>query len=310
MNIVFMGTPEFAALSLKSLLNSRHRVKAVVTVPDKAQGRGKKIKPSKVKELALEKNLQLLQPESLKDPEFINDLKTIKADVFVVVAFRILPRQVFTIPPKGTINAHASLLPKYRGAAPINWALINGEKTSGVTTMIIDEKVDTGALLMQEKVQIDLQMNAGILHDKLALLAARLLVESLDGIEKNQIKPYSQDNRFATKAPKIFKETCRINFNQEASKVHDFIRGLSPYPGAYTFYRGKMLKILVSKEVLKTENENIAPGTIVNFDKQKITVSCKNSLIEISEVQLQGKKRMTVRDFLNGNNIEIMEKFS
>jgi methionyl-tRNA formyltransferase len=206
MKVVFMGTPEFAARSLKRILHSKHEVVTVVTVPDKPQGRGKIIQPSAVKKNAVENGAPVLQPENLKDPHFIQSLKKVYADVFVVVAFQILPPEVFTIPPKGTINAHASLLPLYRGAAPINRAIMNGDKKSGVTTMLIDEKIDTGAMLLQKEVDISSEMNAGELHDLLADVSADLLLESLSEIESGKAKPIAQDSSKATKAPKIFKK--------------------------------------------------------------------------------------------------------
>ncbi len=302
MQLVFMGTPEFAVVSLKKILESRHEVLAVVTVPDKQQGRGRQTRPSAVKSFAESENLKVLQPEKLSDPDFTDRLKEHKADIFVVVAFRILPESVFTIPEKGTVNLHASLLPKYRGAAPINWAIINGEEETGVTTMLIDRKVDTGAVLMQEKTDITPEMNAGDLHDKLAETGGSLLVKTLDQMEQGAIEPIIQDHTLATKAPKISKEFCHIDFNQPAFAVNNFIRGLSPYPGAYCKHDGNIIKIYQSR-VKHDCPDQAKPATVVDKNKYHFTVRCKNGCVAVSEVQLEGKKRMSVSDFFNGYTI-------
>lgn len=302
MKIVFMGTPDFARVSLQKLLNSKHQVLAVVTVPDKPKGRGLKMQPSPVKVFAQEAGIPVLQPDKLKDPAFIEQLKQFNADAFVVVAFKILPAEVFNIPPKGTINLHASLLPRYRGAAPINWAIINGEKETGVTTIVINERVDQGNLLLQKRVPIGPDMTAGELHDILADIGAELLVETLDGIERNELTPREQDDHLATKAPKITKEMCHLDFNQPASKVHNWIRGLSPYPGAFCYWQGKLLKIFRSGIVPKF-NDQVQPGTVVKIFKNGFTVKCAEDAIDVFEVQIQGKKRMSVEDFLNGYHL-------
>lgn len=308
MRLVFMGTPEFARVSLKKLLDSKHQVVAVVTVPDKPQGRGLKLKPSPVKQLAQEKNIPVLRPQSLKDESFLATLKNFNADVFVVVAFRILPKAVFTMPPKGTINLHASLLPKYRGAAPINWAIINGEKETGVTTIFINERVDEGNILLQKKVTIPPDMTAGELHDVLSALGADLLLETLNRVEKNDIIPSKQDESLVTKAPKINKEICHVSFNQPAEHVHNWIRGLSPYPGAYVYWQGRVLKLYRSQPV--QADYHTKSGTVVKVMKNCFTVQCARGAIDVYEVQLQGKKRMTVEAFLNGYHLsegEILE---
>ena len=303
MRLIFMGTPDFARVSLKKLLESNHEVLAVVTVPDKPKGRGLKLQPSPVKEFAVANQLPVFQPESLNDPEFIQTLKNFNADAFVVVAFRILPREVFTIPPKGTINLHASLLPKYRGAAPINWAIINGETETGVTTIFINERVDQGNILLQERVPIGPDMTAGELHDVLADVGADLLVKTLDQLESEGIKPKKQDPSLVSKAPKITKEICHLNFNQSAQQVHNWIRGLSPYPAAFAYWNGKLLKLFRSRPVAAGDS-NAEPGTIVMVMKNAFSVQCASGIIDIFEVQLQGKKKMSVEAFLNGQSLK------
>ncbi len=304
MNLVFMGTPEFARVSLQKIIESgRHQVVAVVTVPDKPQGRGLKLKPSPVKELAVQHDLPLLQPESLKDENFVQALKAFSADVFIVVAFKILPPQVFNIPPKGTVNLHASLLPAYRGAAPINWAIIKGEKETGVTTIFINERVDEGNILLQRKVAIEENMTAGELHDLLAEVGAEVLLETLDALEEDAVVPQKQDDRLASKAPKITKEICHLNFNQPAEKVHNWIRGLSPYPAAFVYWQGKQLKLFRSRPVT-LQSRTDEPGTIVKVGKNFFTVACASGAVDVLEVQLQGKKRMNVAAFLNGNDLK------
>ncbi len=299
MKIVFMGTPEFAAASLRKLLNSKHQVLAVVTVPDRAQGRGQKINASAVKKYAVSNGLEVLQPENLKDDVFLSRVKKFKADAFVVVAYRILPREVFTIPPAGTINVHASLLPKYRGAAPINRAIMNGETITGVTTMRIDARVDTGQILLQEEQPITPDMNAGELHDLLADKGADLLIKTLDLLELNEIESAVQDDSLATNAPKINRETVCINFALPVEKVHDHIRGLSPYPAALCFLENKQLKIFKSK-IIEREKEMPQPGKIINVSSEYFDICCLPGVLRVYEVQIQGKKRLPVKDFLNG----------
>jgi len=274
-----------------------------LTVPDKPKGRGLKLQPSAVKEFAVARQLPVLQPASLKDPEFIQTLKNFNADAFVVVAFRILPREVFTIPPKGTINLHASLLPKYRGAAPINWAIINGETETGVTTIFINERVDQGNILLQERVPIGPDMTAGELHDILADVGADLLVKTLNQLETEGITPREQDPSLVSKAPKITKEICHLNFNQSAQQVHNWIRGLSPYPAAFAYWNGKLLKLFRSRPVAAGDS-NAEPGTIVMVMKNAFSVQCASGIIDIFEVQLQGKKKMSVEAFLNGQPLK------
>ena len=240
MKIVFMGTPDFAVPSLK-ILAQHHQVCAVVTVPDKPAGRGQKMRQSDIKKTAIALNIPVLQPESLKDPDFIEQLKSFNAELFFVVAFRILPAVVFTLPSKGTINLHASLLPSFRGAAPINWALINGEKQTGVTTFFIEEKVDTGKILLQQSLDITPNMTAGELHDALAELGAEVVLNTVNGIDNETLSAVIQEGT-VTQAPKITKEICEIDWSKSALDIHNFIRGLSPYPAAFTWYKNKNLK--------------------------------------------------------------------
>lgn len=296
MRIVFMGSPEFAVHSLHALLESGHDICAVVTVPDKPAGRGRKLRPSAVKVAAVANQIPVFQPEKLKDPQFINSLEELKADLFVVVAYRILPQVVFSIPSRGTINVHASLLPKYRGAAPINWALINGDSESGVTIIRIDKQVDTGNMLAQVRVPLDEQMDAGTLHDILAREGAQLLVQTIARLDS--IKAEVQDNSRATRAPKIDRSLCHLQFDQPAGKVHNLVRGLAPYPAAFCYLDGMVLKIFKTRPVPDQSGEK--PGTVAAVTKDSFFIACSEGQLEVREVQLQGKKRMSVRDFFNG----------
>ncbi|MCB0280998.1 MAG: methionyl-tRNA formyltransferase [Calditrichaeota bacterium] len=308
MRIVFMGTPDFAVESLKAITKSDHEICAVVTIPDKQQGRGLKSKPSPVKEFALIHGYEILQPEKLKDDIFISKLKNYQADCFVVVAFKILPKEIFSIPALGTINVHGSLLPAYRGAAPINWVLINGEQNSGVTTMIINANVDTGDILLQDTVNIDPEMDAGTLHNILAEKGADLLIETLKKVQSGKIQPITQDNSLASKAPKITPELSVIDFNRKALDVHNLIRGLSPYPAAYTFWNSKKLKFYKTKVSLDNA-KSFGPGEITDVGKDFLKIKCAQGSIEVYEIQLEGKKRMRVQDFLNGYKFNISERF-
>lgn len=303
MKVVFMGTPEFAAICLKEILESSHQVTAVVSVADKPAGRGQKISRSAVAKLAVEKNLKLLQPEKLKDPEFISELESLNADAFVVVAFRMLPAEVWKIPKKGTFNLHASLLPQYRGAAPINWAIINGEKESGVTTFLIDDKIDTGNILLTDTVEIGPDENAGELHDKLAEIGKKLIIKTLDGLENDSISPKPQQTFDSLKpAPKIFREDCRIDWNQPIEKIHNMIRGLSPYPAAWTMIEkdgeSKMIK-LFKGNFEKVSNPDELHKTI-DFEGNSMIIRLKNGIYKVEELQPEGKKRMNSTDFING----------
>lgn len=299
MRLVFMGTPQFAVVSLKQLVNNGFDIAVVVTAPDKPKGRGLNVQFSPVKQYAISQNLPILQPESLDDHTFLEELRASNADLFVVVAFRILPKAVFSIPPLGTINLHASLLPKFRGAAPINWAIINGESRTGVTTILINEKVDSGDILLQREVPIMPQMNAGDLHDLLAEIGADLLVETLQLIDSQSLQPRPQKMSEATKAPKLTPSMCKIDFNQPAYQVHNFIRGLSPSPGAYCYHGTRQLKIYKANESRQVD-PSAKPGQVIAKNKNSFTVQCATGSLDIFEVQIQNKKRLPVKDFLNG----------
>ena len=303
MRIVFMGTPRFAVISLQLLVKRGFDIIAVVTAPDKGQGRGLKIQPSPVKEVATALHLPVIQPFNLKDPEFIQQMRTLVPDVILVVAFRILPEEVFTIPRMGTINLHGSLLPRYRGAAPINWAIINGEKKTGATTFFIKKEVDTGNIIDTVEIEIGSMMTAGELHDIMAVKGAELLVNSCTRLRDGTITPKKQDDSLATKAPKIYKEDCLIDFNQPVAQVHNFIRGLSPFPSAHSFYRGQMIRLFHSGIYISKHLENKV-GEIVEIINGQLIIQCNPGLLSIGEVQLAGKKRMPVADFIRGHDVE------
>ncbi len=302
-----MGTPEFAVTTLKRLLDNGYNVKAVVTTPDKPAGRGKNIQFSDVKKFALENNLPLLQPEKLKSPEFISQLKEYNADLFVVVAFRMLPKDVWTLPRCGTINLHAALLPEYRGAAPINHAIINGETETGITTFFIDEDIDTGKIIMQEKCQILPEDNIGTLYDKLMEIGAEAVCKTVDIIAEGKVNAIEQ-NSIQTEglhsAPKITKEFCLIDWNKKAVDIHNFIRGLSPYPAAWCYIKDEITaKIFTSS--YSDEEHNLTPGTFVSDNKTFVKVATGKGFLSILELQMQGKKRMAIKDFLNGFKFEL-----
>lgn len=297
MNIIFMGTPDFAVPSLKILLENNYNVVSVVTIPDQKKGRGQILSDSAVKKFAISNNLSILQPEELKNEGFLTTLKSYDPDLIIVVAFKILPKEVFTMPKLGSVNLHASLLPKYRGAAPINRALINGDSETGVTTFYIKEKVDTGNIILQKKIFISEDDNAGILHDKLSLLGAEAILETVSLIESGKAITMEQNNSLASTAPKIFKEDCLINWNEGASIIHNLIRGLSPYPAAYTHLENKHVKIYKSK-VTEFIKEGIN-GNIIVRDK-RLFVSASDNLLEILELRIEGKKKITSAEFING----------
>ena len=297
MKIVFMGTPEFAVPSLNILLENGYDIPAVVTVPDKKKGRGLKESYSEVKAFALEKGLEVLQPEKLKDEVFVKQLTEIQPDLIVVVAFRILPREVYTIPKLGSFNLHASLLPKYRGAAPINWAIINGEEEGGVTTFFLQDKVDTGNIILQKKVRIDEDETAGTLHDKLSFIGKEAVLETVQKIASDSVQASQHDDTLASPAPKIFKEDCKIDWNLPAEKIYNFTRGLSPYPTAWTTLDGAIMKIyLAGMAEIQSDGE---PGS-VQIEGKNIFVNTADKKLEITELQLEGKKRMFAPDFVNG----------
>jgi methionyl-tRNA formyltransferase len=310
LRIVFMGTPEFAVATLGTLLMNELNVVGVVTTPDKPAGRGRKLTTSAVKKYAESSNLYVLQPSELKDPEFMRDLKQLNADIFIVVAFRKLPDEVWKIPPLGTINLHASLLPDYRGAAPINHAIINGETVTGVTTFLIDEKIDTGNILLREEVPIYPFENAGDLHDRLMKFGARLVIRTITDLAGNKLKSVSQTN-FADKrepvktAPKIHPEDCIIEWDNEVVKIHNLVRGLSPNPCARSWFKGNttslLFKIYESEPEIK--DHSLKPGTIISDGKNHIKITCNDGFLNILSLQVEGKKRMTTPEFLKGFRI-------
>ena len=292
-----MGTPDFSIPSLKKLIESKHNVLAVVTAPDKQRGRGRKISYTPVKNFALENKLPILQPDKLKNNfEFINLLKNYDVDLYVIVAFRILPEAVFSIPPKGSFNLHASYLPKYRGAAPIQWALINGETETGLTTFKLAEKVDTGNIFLQKKIEIKPEDNLETLHDKLSESGADLVLETVDLIESNDFELKSQNDSLATPAPKITKEISKIDWNKSATDIHNLIRGLSPYPAAYFSFKNRVIKIYKSEVI---ERSDLKPSQIEQTKKELI-IGCRKNALKIHQLQLEGKKRMTTEEFLRG----------
>ena len=313
LRLVFMGTPDFAVGILDALQRSIHEITAVVTVADKAAGRGQKIKESAVKIYAQANNLRILQPEKLKDEHFLAQLKELQVDLFVVVAFRMLPEEVWKMPAFGTINLHASLLPNYRGAAPINWAIINGDKETGVTTFFIDEAIDSGKIIAQEKVKISNNTNAGELHNELMSVGAQLTLKTVDIISQKQHTVIDQ-NKFERKdfktAPKIFKEDCEISWQETVENVHNKIRGLSPYPAAWTKLKNsKKNEILLVKLFTSKPIENNGISLIGNLQEHSdgILFQCSNGFICITELQIEGKRRMTYKEFLVGNYLKDWE---
>lgn len=289
MKIVFLGTPEFAVESLDAIINAGHEVAAVVTATDKPAGRGHKLLPSAVKTYALEKGIEVLQPAKLRDPEFLNRLREINADIFVVIAFRMLPEEVWAMPRLGTFNLHASLLPRYRGAAPINRAVMAGESKTGVTTFLLQHDIDTGDILRQEEISIDPEENVGSVHDRLMHLGARVTVETLAEIEAGTARPVKQVDAEATAAPKIFKEDCKINPAFTAEQARNHIRGLSPYPGAWTdaLLDGRIIKVFSARHA-----DSRLPGHLY--------MDFADGALEFIEIQPEGKKRMLATDFMRG----------
>lgn len=301
MKIVFMGTPEFAVPSLEILLDNGYDVPAVVTAPDKPGGRHG-LQVSAVKQFAQTRGLRVLQPEKLKNPAFLEALRELKADLQVVVAFRMLPEVVWNMPPLGTMNLHASLLPKYRGAAPINWAIINGEPETGLTTFLLKHEIDTGDLLFQERLPIGDNETAGELHARMMVLGAQLVLKSVQALERGEARPLPQSDAEASHAPKIFTEDCQIDFSQPAARVHNFIRGLSPHPGAWTSLDGKKLKILRTEKELSDVGQ-LPPGSFFSDGKSYLKISAADGYLNVLELQIEGKRHMNVRDFLNGYRI-------
>ncbi len=327
--IVFMGTPDFAVESLKALVENGYNVAGVVTMPDKPAGRGYKIKPSPVKQYALQQGLKVLQPEKLRDEGFLSELKQLNADLQVVVAFRMLPEVVWNMPSRGTFNLHSSLLPRYRGAAPINWAIINGEEKTGVTTFFLTHDIDTGAIIFQEETVITPDDTAGTLHDRLMTMGATLVLKTVDAIIEDEARSTPQsvlitDEESLKPAPKIFSDDCRINWKGEAGEIYNFIRGLSPYPSAWTELHSEStenplrVKVYGSKivnpgpqtaEDEKTAPKDSIPGTILTDNKSYLHIAVSDGFIAITDLQLPGKKRLKTVDFLNGYKFDQEARF-
>ncbi|MEP4671485.1 MAG: methionyl-tRNA formyltransferase [Cyclobacteriaceae bacterium] len=302
MRIVFMGTPEFAVASLQALVEAGCNIVGVITAPDKPMGRGKKLGTSAVKDYALSQNLNILQPTNLKEPEFLTELKNLNADLQIVVAFRMLPEAVWDMPHLGSYNLHGSLLPDYRGAAPINWAIINGEKETGVTTFKLKHEIDTGNILFQEKEPIHYEDNVGTVYERLMQRGAKLIVKTVVAVasENAELKPQNSSKELKH-APKIFREDCEINWDQQSEKIRDFIRGLSPYPAAWTTLHDLTFKIYQAEVSDKTYNQT--GGTFQSDNKTYLDVVTADGALTLKEVQLQGKKRMSIEDFLRGYTV-------
>ena len=301
MRIVFMGTPQFAVKTLDAIFNSKHEVVGVVTSTDKPAGRGRKIQQSDVKQYATKNNIRLFQPEKLKNKNFIDDLKVLNADLFIVVAFRMLPKIIWEIPKKGTVNLHASILPNYRGAAPINWAIINGEKESGVTTFFINEKIDTGDVLLIEKTKIKAGQTAGELHDNLMEIGSKLIIRTISEIESGTLKSKKQIISASQKiAPKLNRNNTEINWFKDDITIKQFILGLNPYPGAWTLLSNNGRKLNFKIFNVKTSNLKVPKKTIL-LKENKLYIGTNTNALELLEIQLEGKKRMNANDFLQGN---------
>jgi methionyl-tRNA formyltransferase len=303
LRIVFMGTPEFAVPSLEILVANSFKVVGVVTAADKPQGRGLQLSMSPVKQVAVRLGIPVLQPNNLKSQEFLDELRRLKANLQVVVAFRMLPETVWSMPELGTFNLHASLLPQYRGAAPINWAIINGEKETGVTTFFLQHEIDTGNILFQERESIAPSDTAGSLYERLMKKGAELVLKTVEAIARGNVHPVAQQDPVGLKkAPKIFKETCKIDWSQPASRIRDFVRGLSPHPTAWTEVNGKTFKIYAAS-VLNKDKGPAPPGTFDSDNKSYICAAAADGWLMIEELQAEGKKRMKVDEFLKGNRI-------
>ena len=309
LRIVFLGTPDFAVESLSRLVEGGYNIVGVVTMPAKIAGRGHKMFQSPVKEYAVAHGLKLLQPVNLKDESFVEELRSLKADLQIVIAFRMLPEVVWNMPPMGTFNLHASLLPKYRGAAPINWAVMNGDKETGVTTFFLKQEIDTGDIIQQRKIEISRTDNVGDIHDRLMMLGADMVIETVEAILDGSVKPISQDELCnqgieATPAPKIFKDTCLVDWNKPAEQVYNHIRGLSPYPAAWTVITDGTneysFKIFQTSEPINDVKLN--PGEL-RFDSKHLMIGCADGALEVLSMQLSGKKRMAPSDFMRGFNL-------
>ena len=301
-----MGTPDFAVGILDMLVKNEYNIVGVITAPDKPAGRGRKLNESAVKKYALENNINVLQPTNLKNEDFLKTLKSLNANLQIVVAFRMLPKVVWNMPKYGTFNLHASLLPQYRGAAPINWAIINGETKTGVTTFFIDDKIDTGAIILQDETSIEKTDNAEDLHDRLMSLGAKTVLKTVERIQNGNFKTTEQPNLDDLKlAYKIHRETCEIDWNKSIEDIYNFIRGLSPYPAAWTTLENSDSKIItkIYKANMQLEQHDLENGTLI-FNKKEMKVAVKEGYLNLEEIQLQGKKRMLVKDVLNGLNLE------
>jgi len=298
LRIVFMGTPEFAVASLDALLNAGYNIVGVITAPDKPGGRGMQLQQSAVKKYAVEHNLTVLQPEKLKNNEFLAELRALKADLQIVVAFRMLPEVVWNMPRMGSVNLHGSLLPQYRGAAPINWAVINGEKETGVTTFKLKHEIDTGDILLQESFAIGENDTAGEVHDKMKEIGATVLVKTVKGLADGSLTETPQGSQPAKHAPKINTDTCRINWSKTVEEVFNMVRGLSPYPAAFTIMNEKMLKVYKAKKELTTPAHT--EGEYETDGKTFLKIACTNGYLHLLEIQLEGKKKMGVEEFLRG----------
>lgn len=311
LRIVFFGTPEFAVESLKALYEGGYNIVGIVTMPDKIGGRGHKLIQSPVKEFGVTNNIPVLQPTNLKSPEFVEELRNLNADLQIVIAFRMMPEVVWSMPKLGTFNLHASLLPMYRGAAPINRAVMNGEKQTGVTTFFLKQEIDTGDVIQQVAVPIEITDNVGIVHDKLMNLGAKLVIETVDAIINGTVKPIAQDKMITkdlipTPAPKIFKEDCKIDWSKPSMDVYNQIRGLSPYPAAWSSFidnQGNEHQFKVFETSLpKISASTLTPGTVV-ADKHTMSIACKDGTIEIKSIQLSGKKRISTEELLRGYDV-------
>jgi methionyl-tRNA formyltransferase len=301
LRIIFMGTPDFAVASLNALVEAKYNIVAVITAPDKPAGRGRKLNESAVKKYALSKGLEILQPVNLKHPDFLDNLASFQADLQIVVAFRMLPKQVWAMPKLGTFNLHASLLPNYRGAAPIHWAIINGETQTGVTTFFINEDIDTGAVIKQETAEISEDMTTGELYDILMTLGSKTVVETVEMIEKGNITSIKQKEGDFKPAPKLNKENCRIHWDQPSEKIYNHIRGLNPYPGAWTILKNKdeEIELKIYKGNMVLEHHEMSPGTIL-ISKKQLRVATQNGYLDITDLKMSGKKRMDAISLLNG----------
>lgn len=306
LKIVFMGTPDFAVATLKQIIENKFNVVGVITAPDKPAGRGRKLNESAVKKYAKEQGLHILQPTNLKDQSFLEELKSLNANLQIIVAFRMLPKVVWDMPKYGTFNLHASLLPNYRGAAPINWAIINGETTTGVSTFFIDEKIDTGEMILQKEVEINPKENAGSLHDKLMLIGSDLVIDTIKLIQEGQVKtiPQPEDATIKT-AYKLNRDNCKIDWNKDINQIYNQIRGLSPYPAAWSILENgdQKLDVKIYQTEKEIENHNLTIGNII-FDKSSIKVAVNKGFINIIEIKLPGKRLMDVKSLLNGFTLE------